>query len=141
MKKLINILKKSIIFYIIIYLFIFFFTKFFLNLYNLEFRNWIYYLSTFLIAIAITFTFIKSILKENTKKIYIFFKSFTFIFIEAIFIIIILSGLYVIKGQEKIMYNKYIKVKYPLTLLHQYNYYEYVNFFVRGTNNINEWDL
>ena len=135
MKKIWNILKKSILFYSIINVLLFILLYFLLKVFNITFRQWVYYLVFFLTIIGVIIGSIQ-IAKNGGKKTKIFF---TFLGICVVIItiicwkIILLIFAFSYKPEHIITKDDKKYVAYVIAFKNvKVNYYDYINFFLVG---------
>lgn len=135
MKKIWNKIKRSILFYTIIVAVVFVIIHFLLKIFNIQFRQWVYYCIMVLTLIG-TLAGIIQIVRKKNKKIKIIFLTIGLIISILIIIfwkviLLIIAFLYspehvVIKDDKKYLgyVNSFLKV--------DVYYYDYINFFLIG---------
>lgn len=136
MKRICNVVKKSITFYIVVYVLLLFLSRKIINNYGYEYMSWIYYLSALGIIIIIIIFTIKNIIKKEynffEKVIYSFLVSISEVLIYIIFISFIFA-LLDIKSDSIIFIGKtkYVRSHDIFKMAPTPTYYEYYNFIIR----------
>lgn len=135
MNKIINKLKCSILFYVIMFVIIFVLLHFFLKLFNIQFRQWVYYFAL-LISTLGTLAGIIQLVRKRSKKVKLAFSIigiiitiFVLIFWQIILLFFALSYSpeHIIEKNN----NKYVAYVNSFLQVDVY-YYDYINFFLVG---------
>lgn len=132
MKKYLNKWKKSVLFYSVLYVIIFTLTKIVLNLFKLEYMQWIKYVSIIIIPIGIVIGTIQLLRKKKSVLVIILIVEVIFIFVFGGYLL-----LFLLSNVEEITYKegkKMVKETHSFLLSNWINYYEYENIFVREAN-------
>jgi len=135
MKKPLNKIKNSILFYTIVFLVLFIIFNTTLKLFNIQFRQWVYWCVPLVTVIGIILGAIQILRKtnKNVKKVFLFIIIGIIILLTLFwrYILLILAFAYspehiVIKDEKK--YVAYVNSFLQVTV----NYYDYINFFLVG---------
>lgn len=134
-EKVLNKCKKSILFYVFVYILIFVISKVVLNLFGLEYRRYISFIWLIVIFIGIVVGISQILINSKSKvlKICIIIGN---IFVTGIIVVVspIILLLIAFIPKEHIVEKdniKYVAYVYSLTDT-RVEYYDYVNFFLRG---------
>lgn len=134
MKRIISVLKKTILFYEVLFVGLFFAVRLILNYFNLEYRQWFYYLFAVIAVLGAVFGISQLINRINKRLI----KGICFALFIPIMIFIFIASLFtanVIYEPEKVVTKdgyKFVVYDEGLMRLEFIGYYDYVNWFVCG---------
>jgi len=146
--RLVKHIKNRILFYTVIFSGAFFFLKILLNIYNLEYRNKIYFVFLLIVTVGVIVGVIQLVrkIKSEKKKNIVTSVVYTLCIFLALFSLLIFAGLAM---PEHIIYedgNKFVGYSDGLIDRHLYDYYKCENFFIRsklpsyrGYSNGNRW--
>lgn len=135
MKKNLEKYKKSIIFYWIIYILVLLITKIIINIFNMEYRQWIYNISLIVIIIGFISGIIQLLLKIKKKII----KIVTIVIFVILMLLIspytFFFLLFTYEEEDVVMKDDKKMVSYTQTFWDtNIDYYDYINPIVRGKN-------
>lgn len=132
-KKMFIIAKTKILFYVIIYMLIYSITRILLNQFNLEYRQWVNFVTSVILLFGGSAGIIQILRKKDISLIMI-------VFLEIILVLIIIGGSFFVIISLKFETTAYKDGRKmiqgsPNNIWENFiNYYEYKNIFIRGKN-------
>ena len=135
MRKFLENLRKNIFLYTIIFLLLFIISHFVLNIFNIQYRQWIYWsvLAVFIIGIILGIVQIVRKKDENIKTAFIIMGMFVTIIIVAFWKMFLLLFAFLYTPEHVIEKDDKKYVAYVDSFLQvNVNYYDYINSFIMG---------